>query len=1420
MRVKDDERILKFVPSVLIKGDYVGHPFRGNQWTDASGVSRGRASGSATGGDQVDLRGVATVEEARRTRRPLALLQPESFSAGVKSALQAHFQATEIIKNLLEGVPYDEQGKVADDPRFIVADFATKILFYEIYKQVGADYALALGFEEVSGEEAEKARFEKYPFESLSRNEDGRLIREEEFAYPTEMTGEQYAINAGIGPTVWRDASGKLHTWINGEEPPAAFLELHGAASSSDRIDLKALADPSRISQDSTWTRDTESEGIQRGPQAATFAKQELEKRVRSYGINLPDIKPFARLSAKSLIEKLRADGDPDPQGSVGRLIEHVNEVAKKIAFSHASSEPPQRFKGHNIDGTEDSQMARQIEDVTPDAKISVTVPAQKIGAILREGRLKTQFETGRSGGANMPTWRENWEAVMFGYPIGSDPSVRPIYGMVETGGVKPSSLRGNEQYGTVTLVLKDSVRDRTTFTNGDSLNLNPFHVPVNNPSQSSASRFPTSASFEAEIKQKRAADPSERGYYEAQIHGGVSVSDIERVVIDTSTYKDFEQREVQPSAALLKALGKAGIPYEIVQGKPPTATKSAFAPSMLIKGDYVGHPFRGNQWMDASGVSRREAGSSLATEPTVAGSGFINGLPAPTADPVIAAREGRPLAGWLHVPPEAQALIDRRDALLDERSKMIPEAKRIRDEYLKSLTPEQAAEEENRRLARTTDGRSLLLFASENNPDFAARLKAFDVPEELGYYKLQKPLLDAALVAAGFRYRTEEEMAQLESDLNSYYKFGSPEYLAQQARLKADPPVLEYASYSRGRTVDGRTGRLEVQNQTERVWASSRSVGIPDQLLGRLSFGPLLARGLTTQQIGELLMAAKSVANNWLETPAVRASFNDQTVAQMNAEIEKALPRLDEAVKNAQVSVTVPPRVLASILKDGKFETQFVSGKSGGYNLPQARQGEEASRFGYPADLNPELRPVYGMIEETEIRTPHDRGNLQYGNALVILKPEVRERTTFSNGDSLSLHAPSTPLTNPRAQPLAISRNLKDGSKFELNYPEAQIHGGVRVSDIARVVFQVSSVGAGGSDIAPDPKLVKPPSPSLLKALDKAGIPYQIVRFTSEIEQPVSKHRRWLAAFEPSVLIKGDYLGHPFRGNQWVDASGVSTKPAGTASDHQGGFAAGKKYERQRGPFRADPISQEPLRDVSSPTGEYDARSAGDMGRQYETSSKPKDESRILSDQKARGIAADLMNKMDIVAVANATIKIGSPSRESRAVYNDQLDSLAEAELKTRTSQRLLDGILSTQEALNDEGTIVVITDEKDRVAGALSLDGKPTDSSAFSEKSSFHPMSEVVKPNEKYIQMRSAGSLGRIDGVGSTLFGQAVLAASREKAGLYLTPLNKSAQEFWESVGFKTVDAGPEFTRYQYLDAGSVKAIADNLDDPMEQQ
>jgi hypothetical protein len=49
--------VIKFAPSFVIKGDYEGHPFRGNQWTDASGASTGLMSSASPA--TPDLSGVS-----------------------------------------------------------------------------------------------------------------------------------------------------------------------------------------------------------------------------------------------------------------------------------------------------------------------------------------------------------------------------------------------------------------------------------------------------------------------------------------------------------------------------------------------------------------------------------------------------------------------------------------------------------------------------------------------------------------------------------------------------------------------------------------------------------------------------------------------------------------------------------------------------------------------------------------------------------------------------------------------------------------------------------------------------------------------------------------------------------------------------------------------------------------------------------------------------------------------------------------------------------------------------------------------------------------------------------------------------------------------------------------------------------------
>ena len=72
------------------------------------------------------------------------------------------------------------------------------------------------------------------------------------------------------------------------------------------------------------------------------------------------------------------------------------------------------------------------------------------------------------------------------------------------------------------------------------------------------------------------------------------------------------------------------------------------------------------------------------------------------------------------------------------------------------------------------------------------------------------------------------------------------------------------------------------------------------------------------------------------------------------------------------------------------------------------------------------------------------------------------------------------------------------------------------------------------------------------------------------------------------------------------------------------------------------------------------------------------------------------------------------------------------------------------------------------------------------------------------------------QLDGVGSGLFAAAISKAAASGSGLYLSPLDEHAKQFWESKGFREAKrVGSSEGTYQYLDAESVRIIADNLEE-----
>jgi hypothetical protein len=220
-----------------------------------------------------------------------------------------------------------------------------------------------------------------------------------------------------------------------------------------------------------------------------------------------------------------------------------------------------------------------------------------------------------------------------------------------------------------------------------------------------------------------------------------------------------------------------------------------------------------------------------------------------------------------------------------------------------------------------------------------------------------------------------------------------------------------------------------------------------------------------------------------------------------------KVAARLKEKFADKPIAVRVRDEdALDDILSNGRFKTQFDRGARRAPGLdssPERRRlGEHV--LGTPVDTAPDKRPVYGYVAVNGVepalpggrkisgisqREGQEDSLSPYGRVQVILKPDVRSRTTASVGDSLDelpFVRPS-PVDNPSADSLGINKlDAMDSPDWtRSHYVEAQIHGGVTKDDIAEVVFP------------------EQPSPAIAKKLDDAGIPYRVLGRDGETSAP-----------------------------------------------------------------------------------------------------------------------------------------------------------------------------------------------------------------------------------------------------------------------------------------------------------------------------
>jgi len=248
-------------------------------------------------------------------------------------------------------------------------------------------------------------------------------------------------------------------------------------------------------------------------------------------------------------------------------ILARLNPISERRAYLVSTSNKSYKYIAENYPeavarGMTEKEVraetAEKLQKFVDENPVAVRVPFSKVNSILDDG-LQNFYETGRRGGLRgefYQTERAYAEEVLLG--IGSEKSNddHPVYGYVRTPSDDPDHFDCVGPYGNTDIILKDSVKDRSTITLDDSLDSHYANQPVL-PSPARAVESYSVYGLRAEQMLDAGKDaPITKipfSYVEAQIHGDVKSSDIESIIFPK-----------KPTKALVAKMDALGIEYTV----------------------------------------------------------------------------------------------------------------------------------------------------------------------------------------------------------------------------------------------------------------------------------------------------------------------------------------------------------------------------------------------------------------------------------------------------------------------------------------------------------------------------------------------------------------------------------------------------------------------------------------------------------------------------------------------------------------------------------------------------------------------------------------------------------------------------------------------------------------------------------------
>jgi GNAT superfamily N-acetyltransferase len=195
-----------------------------------------------------------------------------------------------------------------------------------------------------------------------------------------------------------------------------------------------------------------------------------------------------------------------------------------------------ERLTSSELSSKEVNLGREQLKQVAA-APTAIRLFGRELNEIVELGRFKTLEE--QPDLKNMSDYREarqDLEVGLWGVP---EKDAGPIYGYFDTP-LQPSLFNQVRNYGEATIFLKDSVAGRTTITAGDSANHGLTPVLVTDARKGNLSLEQVDSVYRSRYFQRGETSVSQPinsvrtiesiDYFEAQIHGGISLKDIKSV--------------------------------------------------------------------------------------------------------------------------------------------------------------------------------------------------------------------------------------------------------------------------------------------------------------------------------------------------------------------------------------------------------------------------------------------------------------------------------------------------------------------------------------------------------------------------------------------------------------------------------------------------------------------------------------------------------------------------------------------------------------------------------------------------------------------------------------------------------------------------------------------------------------------------